>query len=101
MDLYFRNWCFSPGLMTSLLAIGFFGLFIFLGCWQLDRAEQKRDLFVEFENRQLTEVMDLNQIDNATSSLDNLLWRPVRVNGIFLEDFQILLDNQVQNTKAG
>lgn len=101
MDLYFRNWCFSPGLMTSLLAIGFFGLFIFLGCWQLDRAEQKRDLFVEFENRQLTEVMDLNQIDNVTSGLDNLLWQPVRVNGRFLEDFQILLDNQVQNTKAG
>ena len=101
MNLYFRNWCFSPGLITSLLAIGFFTLFVFLGCWQLERAEQKRNLFVEFENRQLTEAMNLNQVDDTKSSFDNLLWRPVIVSGRFLEDFQILLDNQVQKTKAG
>lgn len=101
MNLYFRNWCFSPRLITSLLTMVLFGLFVFLGCWQLDRAEQKRTLYVEFENRQAGNVIDLNQIDNASFGSGNLLWRPVTANGIFLEGFQVILDNQIQNTKAG
>lgn len=101
MNLYFGNWCFSPRLITSLLTMVLFGLFVFLGCWQLDRAEQKRTLYVEFENRQSGNVIDLNQIDNASLGKDNLLWRPVTANGAFLEGFQVILDNQIQNTKAG
>ena len=87
--------------MTSLLTLVLIGLFVFLGCWQLDRAEQKRNLYVEFENRQSGDVIDLNQNDNASLGSDSLLWRPVKVKGRFLEGYQILLDNQVENTKVG
>ena len=101
MNLYFANWCFSLRLITSLLAAVLFGLFVYLGCWQLDRAEQKRNLYAEFENRQSADVIDLSQIDNASLVSENLMWRPVTANGHFLEGFQILLDNQVENTKVG
>ena len=101
MKINFGQWCFSPRIITSLLTLLLFGLFVFLGCWQLDRAEQKRNLHVEFENRQSGNVLDLNQNNNDLLDTESLLWRPVIVKGKFLESFQILLDNQIQNTKAG
>ncbi len=101
MKLIIGNWCFNPRLITSLLAVSLFGLFIFLGCWQLDRAEQKRNHYAEFENRQSSNAIDLNYKDNASLGSERLLWRPVTAYGKFLEDFQILLDNRVENTKAG
>ncbi len=101
MNLYFGKWCFSPRLTTSLLTLVLISLFVFLGCWQLDRAEQKRNLYVEFENRQSGDVIDLNQNDSVSLGSDSLLWRPVTAHGRFLEGFQILLDNQVENTKVG
>jgi len=101
MNLYFGNWCFSPRLITSFLTIILCVFFSFLGCWQLDRAEQKRTLYVEFENRQTGNVIDLNQADTLSLGSENLLWRPVTANGSFLEGFQVILDNQIQNTKAG
>ncbi|GJM05618.1 MAG: SURF1-like protein [marine bacterium B5-7] len=78
-----------------------FGLFIFLGCWQLDRAEEKRTLYAEFENRQLDVAIDLNQVDSTSLGSNNFLWRSVTAKGAFVENFQVLLDNQIQNTKAG
>jgi len=101
MNLYFGNWCFRPRLITSLLTLVLLGLFIFLGCWQLDRAEEKRDLYAEFETRQSGDLINLNQIDNDSLGFDNLLWRPIKASGHFLESYQVLLDNQVENTKAG
>jgi len=101
MNLIFGNWCFSPRLVTSLLAAVLFGLFVHLGFWQLDRAEQKRNLFAEFESRQASEAVDLNREGNAHLVAEDLLWRPVVAKGEFLEHYQILLDNQVDNTKAG
>jgi surfeit locus 1 family protein len=101
MNLIFGNWCFSPRLITSLLAAVLFGLFIHLGFWQLDRAEQKRNLFAEFESRQTGEAVNLNKESNAQLVAEDVLWRPVVANGEFLERYQILLDNQVDNTKAG
>ena len=101
MNLNIGNWCFSPRLITSLLAVVLIALFLHLGLWQLDRAEQKRSIYAEFENRQSGHVVDLNDNNNALLDSESLLWRPVIANGKFLEGFQILLDNQIQNTKAG
>ncbi len=101
MNFYFGNRCFSPRLITSLLMLLFLALFIFLGCWQLDRAEQKRNLYAEFESRQSDNAIDLNQVDGALLGSSRLLWRSVTAKGSFIEEFQILLDNQIQDTKAG
>jgi surfeit locus 1 family protein len=101
MKLIIGNWCFSPKLITSLLALVFISVFVFLGFWQLDRAEQKRTLYAEFENRQSAKAMDFNQAKNNQLDKEALIWKRLSARGEFLERYQILLDNQVQDTHAG
>lgn len=101
MKLIIGNWCFKPKILTSLLALMFFYLFVSLGLWQLDRAEYKRNLYSEFENRQSAEAIDFNLEKNKRLDKEDLVWRKVEAKGEFLEEFQILLDNQVEDTHAG
>ena len=101
MKLIIGNRCFSPKLLTSFLTVVFLSLFISLGFWQLDRAEYKRNLYADFKNRQSAPVLNIDQ-DNSKNLIKNeLIWRHVNANGKFLEQYQILLDNQVHDTKAG
>jgi surfeit locus 1 family protein len=101
MKLIIGNWRFSPGLLTSLIALVLVSLFVYLGFWQLDRAEQKRTLFIEFENRQSSGRIDFNQENNNQLKKEDLIWQQVEANGKFLEEYQVLLDNQVEDTHAG
>ena len=83
------------------MALIFFGLFCSLGYWQLDRAEYKRNLYSDFESRQSAPAINLDQDNDANLNKDELIWRHVNAKGEFLEHYQILLDNQVYDTKAG
>lgn len=101
MKLKIGNRCFSPKLLTSFLTLIFLSLFISLGFWQLDRAEYKKNLYADFKNRQSAPSLNFDlDISNNLDKKD-LLWRHVNANGKFLEQYQILLDNQVYDTKAG
>ena len=101
MKLIIGNWCFCPRLITSLLALVFFSLFISLGFWQLDRADYKRTLYSDFENRQSGQAIDLNHDNTKLSDKEEKIWRHVNATGEFLEQYQILLDNQVEKGQAG
>ena len=101
MKLIIGNWCFCPRLITSLLALIFFSLFISLGFWQLDRADYKRTLYSDFENRQSGQAIDLNHDNTKLSDKEEIIWRHVNATGEFLEQYQILLDNQVEKGQAG
>jgi len=101
MKLIIGNWCFCPRLVTSLLALIFFSLFISLGFWQLDRADYKRTLYSDFENRQSGQAIDLNHDNTKLSDKEEIIWRHVNATGEFLEQYQILLDNQVEKGQAG
>ncbi len=101
MKLIIGNWCFSPRLLTSILTLVFMYLFVSLGFWQLDRAEQKTGLFADFENRQVSDELDFNLAINNQLDKEALIWRRIEAVGEFIEQYQILLDNQVENTHAG
>lgn len=101
MKLIIGNWCFCPRLITSLLTLVFFSLFISLGFWQLDRAEQKRTLHESFLHNQSGEALSLNRYNISKKNEQNIIWRKIIAQGRFDEDFQILLDNQVMNGQAG
>ena len=101
MKLYIGKWCFSPKFLTSILTLIFITLFAYLGMWQLDRAEYKRNLYTEFENRQSSSETDFNQEANNKLDKQALIWKRIKVRGEFLEQYQILLDNQVEDTHAG
>lgn len=95
------GWEFSPGLWPTLCVLLIFPLFIFLGFWQLDRAEQKQLLDNEFENRQSAEVVDLNKEDGRRNDFEDLHWRNVVIRGTFFANANILLDNRVKGGAAG
>jgi len=113
MKINFGTWVFCPKLITSSFATIFFILFLHLGSWQLDRAEQKRELQSFFNEQQTKEAINLNNsfkrnhglnynfINRGRTGLNELLWRKVTAAGNFLENQQILLDNQVNNGQAG
>ena len=101
MKLIIGNRYFHPKLLTSVLTLIFLSLFISLGFWQLDRAEYKRNLYNDFENRQSAVAINLDQDNNSNLEKKELIWRHVNAKGEFLEQYQILLDNQVYDTHAG
>jgi len=81
-----------------MAALGVTALFAALGMWQLDRAEQKRVMHAEFENRGNTPEVDLNQmgVDNMTALAGRQAAAAGRYRGA-----TILLDNQVHQGRAG
>jgi surfeit locus 1 family protein len=84
-----------------MLTLAFLYLFVSLGTWQLDRAEYKRNLYSEFEARQSAEAINFNLEKNNTLEKKALVWKKIKAKGEFLEQYQILLDNQVEDTYAG
>ena len=80
------NLVFCPRLITTIFAVIFFLLFIYLGFWQLDRAEQKREFQSFYNERHQEEIINLN--NNLISNTSDFLWRRVSATGIFLEEQQ-------------
>ena len=100
MNINIGKWCFNPGLITSLLALIFFCLFISLGLWQLDRAEYKRTLHEGFLKRQNADAINIENIIGV-NDYKKYLWRHVIATGNFDEGVQVILDNQVKQGQPG
>lgn len=78
--------------------LGFFLLFLSLGAWQINRANQKQAFLDEEAKRQNQAV----QITHETAeNLEALRYRPASVVGHFETQKQFLLDNQIDSGKAG
>jgi surfeit locus 1 family protein len=73
-------------------------LFLFLGNWQLQRADQKRGVLAGFEAAAGAEHQPL---DLSVEPLESLRFRPVVLSGHYLPERQFLLDNQVRQGQAG
>jgi surfeit locus 1 family protein len=95
------SWEFTPGLWPTLATLLVLPLFISLGVWQLDRAEQKRALHHEFESRQDADAINLNSKQALREIFDELHWRKILAEGMFSRDVNILLDNQIENGAVG
>jgi surfeit locus 1 family protein len=94
------NISFNYKLIPSLVFIIFFTLFIKLGFWQLGRADQKKIINMAFVERQNQPAMALNK-EIIQMPLKDIIWRHIRMSGEFLNDKNIILDNQVFQEKAG
>jgi surfeit locus 1 family protein len=89
---------FRPRLLPALAAIVFVALFIRLGLWQLHKAEAKQALQDQFDSHlTATPVALPEEIGNP----EEWRYRRVKVQGTFDTQYQILLDNQVENGVAG
>lgn len=92
-DLEFRfRW-----LPTLMLALPI-PLFIALGFWQLDRADQKREQARMLSERAEMPAFDL---DAPVSDPESLRFRKLRASGSFEADGQILIENRRRGNRIG
>lgn len=89
---------FRPGWPATLLALACLAVFASLGFWQLDRADQKRQLQAEFEQRQLAAPAGVEELAQVGQELR---FRKLRATGVFDPENEILLDNIVHQGRAG
>ncbi|MGH8120862.1 MAG: SURF1 family protein [Gammaproteobacteria bacterium] len=94
-------WHFTPGLWPTAATLVLLSLFVALGFWQLDRADQKSRKHGEFVLRQSEHALDLNDPVTLRRNKEELLWRRAQARGHFDNEVHILLDNQVLRGKAG
>lgn len=94
----FGNFVFRPGLWPTFAAVFFFGLTMWLGNWQLSRADYKRELQARYDRMQEDGVV---QVGAAMVTKEDVLYRPVEVYGEFLPGQEIYIDNRVYKTRAG
>ncbi len=89
---------FSPGLWPTVATLCVLPLLLYLGFWQLERAEQK-SAALQHKLQRSNEAPLLSL--EANTGIDSLLWRKARLSGVFDQAHIFLLDNQVVNGQAG
>lgn len=99
--MYLKNYQFNFKLIPTLAFIITFCCFIKLGFWQLDRANQKNLLNDSYTLRQQDKLVNLNDNKIKIDNKESILWRKVELNGSFLNEKNIILDNQIFNKQPG
>lgn len=89
---------FKPKLWSIIVTIAGVILFIQLGNWQLSRADEKDAKQQAFE--QLSKEPAVS-IPSSEVRLDDYRYRKVSINGQFIPEHMIYLDNKVHNGIAG
>lgn len=84
----------SGGLLVLTAAISL--LMIFMGVWQLSRADEKRLLLLEWHQRH-----DLELTLNEALSIQAPFGYRLAVNGLFLSGGDVWLDNQIEAGRVG
>jgi surfeit locus 1 family protein len=89
---------FRPQLIPTLATMAMIILTLWLGSWQLGRAEDKAALQTLFENRMKEAPWPLRATDRDGSVLH---YRQIVARGTFIEEKQIFLDNKSIGDRTG
>lgn len=89
---------FKPGLIPTILFLLILPVLLRLGFWQLDRAEEKRDLIALF--KQQNELGPLF-IKNSIKLDAKLNYRTAKIEGQYNLSKQIFIDNKIYQGKTG
>ena len=92
--IYFQ-WSIMPKLM--LFSVLLFPLLVYLGLWQLERAEEKAAIIERYDNNRSKKIANITDLDDKS----DLQYRPAFVNGPLISDQRIFLDYKVKNGKPG
>jgi surfeit locus 1 family protein len=82
---------------TAVATLLLLPLFVTLGYWQLQRADEKAQLAAMFEQRQMQPEVALEDLGAEAE----LAYLPVSLRGEYLTGFDFLLDNRIQQGKYG
>lgn len=89
---------FQPNLIPTLVTITLLSCLLWLGFWQLERAEEKRGLLENFETSQKLPAVNIASIAKPEQLLP---YQKIMMTGRFDVQHQFLLDNKVYRGKAG
>ncbi|GMR20848.1 MAG: hypothetical protein BMS9Abin36_1445 [Gammaproteobacteria bacterium] len=89
---------FRPALIPTVATIILFPVLISLGMWQLDRAENKRELQAEYDRRAADAPV---RVGSRVQPVEELRFYRVTARGYYRTEHQILIDNRVQNGRVG
>jgi surfeit locus 1 family protein len=89
---------FRPGLVPSLTVAVLLPLFLYLGYWQLQRAEEKRDLQAEYDARATGPTI---KVEARVQRTEELQFYHVIARGYYESSYQVLVDNRVHQGQAG
>ena len=84
--------------MPTAAAVAMVALTLWLGNWQMNRAQEKRERQALFEARSNDTPVRLT---GAVPSAEPLLFRRVRVAGTWMGDRQFYVDNRIREGRAG
>jgi len=84
--------------VTTAAAAGFVALTLWLGNWQVNRAQEKRERQTLFEARMNDNPV---QLTGTVPGAEALLYRRVRARGKWLTGRQFFIDNRIRNGRAG
>ncbi|MEA3242387.1 MAG: SURF1 family protein [Pseudomonadota bacterium] len=89
---------FSPSRWPTLVTLVVFGFLLSLGFWQLDRAEQKREII---KNYQVDKDGAVIRLDADLKSAAGLEYQRATSVGRYDSAHQLLLDNRIYEGQAG
>jgi len=92
------NKVFKPGLIPTIVFLLILPVLLRLGFWQLDRAEEKRELIALFQTQNKLGplfIKDNIQLD------EKLNYRSAKIVGNYNSEKQIFIDNQIYQGKTG
>ncbi len=91
-------YAFAPGIVPTIVTILTLSLLVNLGFWQLRRAHAKEFLLQRLEQRSQLEPIGLDQLLSYGEDLSDY---PLHLEGRYLADKTLLLDNRTHNGIAG
>lgn len=89
---------FQPTLVPTLLVLLLLPVLISLGVWQLNRAEEKREIL---RNQQDNLQKPAIVVDADMPPVEQMRNRRLQVQGTFEPQYQVLIDNKVERGAAG
>jgi len=98
IEMQIGNKIFKPGLIPTIVFLLVLPVLLRLGFWQLDRAEEKRELIALFQ--QQNKMGPLSIKDNIKFN-ERLNYRSAVVEGKYNIEKQIFVDNKIHHGKTG
>jgi len=89
---------FKPRLIPTIAVLVLLPLLLRLGMWQLERAQEKREIIAAQHAKLALPPLDINQ---SRQDVSNLQYHHLKVTGTFDPKYQVFIDNKVQQEKAG
>ncbi|MET0029595.1 MAG: SURF1 family protein [Candidatus Thiodiazotropha sp.] len=89
---------FRPQTIPTVFMVILLPLFCALGVWQLDRAEQKRQLAANQENRRKMPAVAVGQNREDPATLE---FRSLKAEGRFLPQWTVLIENRKHQGRTG